>query len=97
MLRDRRAERRTYLHLRKSFHPSADELICNSISHNVISLAFTHLADKGKQARRPMKYRFGLKEDLNGICPLTPPHTHTQTHTQRHSLSHTHQLKVDAF
>lgn len=59
----RRAERqtgprgRTYLHLRKSSCPSAGGLICNSISHNVISLAFTHLADTDNQARCIMKYR----------------------------------------
>lgn len=48
---------RTYLHLRKSSRPCAGGLICNSISHNVISLAFTHLADADNQARRIMKYR----------------------------------------
>lgn len=59
----RLAERRTgprgctYLHLRKSSSPSAGGLICNSISHNVISLAFTHLADTDDQARCIMKYR----------------------------------------
>ena len=86
----RQTERLTYLHLRKSSHPSADGLICNSISHNVISLAFTHLADKGNQARCLMKYRLGLLEDLN--VPPTPlslslsfslflsSHTHARTH-----------------
>lgn len=49
-------QRRTYLHLRKSSCPSAGGLICNSISHNVISLAFTHLADTDNQARCILKY-----------------------------------------
>lgn len=45
--------------------PSLRRLICNSISHNVISLAFTHLADKGNQARCLMKYCLRLIQDLN--------------------------------
>ena len=67
-------------HLRKPstpppLHRSTQQLICNSISHNVISLAFTHLADKGKQACCLMKY--SPKEQTH-----TQTHTHTHTHTR---------------